>query len=472
MKKIYFNIKYYFLTFLNTIKIKRKLKNFPDWGKLLRSKFEKKEFKDKKKILIATSTGGHKIALTTEMIFGFSLDLKGADVEFLLCDQSLSACSQCNHAQYESDDEFNIIKAKKNCSSCWPIGNAYIKKSKFKINKFSDFIEQKDFDRIDKILDETEISKIKNFKIDNISVGEHAYSGVLRYFARGQIPNTINSKKIYVEYFKSALITYFMSVKLFSKKYDKILLNHGIYTPQGIICDVANKFNVKVVTWYTSYRKKTVTLSHKGTYHKTLLNDEYRDWENIKLDENKLLKLDQYLSSRRHGRNDWIYFQGKNQYFDIENYLKENKINTKRKIVSIFTNVIWDAQLYYEQNIFNDIIEWCNETINFLKDKDVTVLLRIHPAELSGSLPSNQKIYNEIMNRFKKLPTNINIIQPDNTLNSYSIIDKSSLCIVYASTIANEIAAMGKPLIIGGEAYIKNKGISYDPKSKKSIFNL
>ena len=42
MKKIYFNIKYYFLTFLNTIKIKRKLKNFPDWGKLLRSKFEKR----------------------------------------------------------------------------------------------------------------------------------------------------------------------------------------------------------------------------------------------------------------------------------------------------------------------------------------------------------------------------------------------------------------------------------------------
>tara|TARA_B100000003_G_C10920064_1_gene366914 strand:- start:42 stop:1718 length:1677 start_codon:yes stop_codon:yes gene_type:complete len=473
MKKIYLYIKYYFLTFLNIIKIKGKLKNYPDWGKLLRSKFEKKEFKDKKKILIATSTGGHKIALTTEMIFGFSLDLKGADVEFLLCDQSLSACSQCTHAQYESEDEFNIIKAKKNCSSCWSIGNAYMKRSKFKINKFSDFIEQKDFDRIDKILDETEISKIKNFKIDNISVGEHAYSGVLRYFARGQIPNTINSKKIYVEYFKSALITYFMSVKLFSKKkYDKILLNHGIYTPQGIICDVANKFNVKVVTWYTSYRKKTVTLSHKGTYHKTLLNDEYTDWENIKLDKNKLLKLDQYLSSRRHGGNDWIYFQGKNQNFDIENYLKENKINTKRKIVSIFTNVIWDAQLYYEQNIFNDIIEWCNETINFLKDKDVTVLLRIHPAELSGSLPSNQKIYNEIMNRFQKLPTNINIIQPDNTLNSYSIIDKSSLCIVYASTIANEIAAMGKPLIIGGEAYIKNKGITYDPKSKKEYFQF
>ena len=102
----------------------------------------------------------------------------------------------------------------------------------------------------------------------------------------------------------------------------------------------------------------------------------------------------------------------------------------------------------------------------------MTVLLRIHPAELSGSLPSNQKIYNEIVNRFNNLPANIKIIQPDDTLNSYSIIDKSSLCIVYASTIANEIAAMGKPLIVGGEAYIKNKKISYDPKSKKEYFQF
>ena len=137
---------------------------------------------------------------------------------------------------------------------------------------------QDDLRKINKIISEIKTSEIKNYKIDNISIGEHAYSGVLRYFARGEIPNSINSKKIYMEYFRSALITYFMSVKLFSENnYDKIILNHGIYTPQGVICDVANKFNVEVVTWYTSYRKKTVTLSHKGTYHKTLLNDEYKD---------------------------------------------------------------------------------------------------------------------------------------------------------------------------------------------------
>ena len=67
---------------------------------------------------------------------------------------------------------------------------------------------------------------------------------------------------------------------------------------------------------------------------------------------------------------------------------------------------------------------------------------------------------------------NVYIIHPEDTINSYCIIDKSSFCIVYASTIANEIAAMGKPLIIGGEAYIKNKGITYDPISKDQYFNF
>ena len=174
---------------------------------------------------------------------------------------------------------------------------------------------------------------------DSTPIGEHAYSGALRYFARGVLPNTESSNKIYYEYFKSALITYFMAVNLFkTKHYNKIVLNHGIYTPQGIICDVAKKFNIKVVTWYTSYRSKTVTLSHKGTYHKTLLNDDYKKWENMNLDSNKLKKIEEYLNSRQSGKDDWIYFQSKNQNFEIEKYLKKNDINTKNKICLLYTS--------------------------------------------------------------------------------------------------------------------------------------
>ena len=97
------------------------------------------------------------------------------------------------------------------------------------------------------------------------------------------------------------------------------------------------QINLMLKLWLGISYKKTVTLSHKGTYHKTLLN-EYRDWENIKLDEKKLLKLDQYLSSRRYGKMIDILSRKKSIFWHRKIF-KKNKINTK-KIVSIFTNVI------------------------------------------------------------------------------------------------------------------------------------
>ena len=474
MLKLYYLFKFYYRSLVNIFLKKNFVKAYPNWNNLIgNNKFEDKNIKNKKKILIATSTGGHRLALSTETLFGFSLKLKGAEVEFLLCDGVLNACSQCTHNMFSSNKEFIFLGSKKICSACWPIGKEALKKSFYKLNKFSDFIKKSDMEKVDQIVSKTKINEIKKFTIEDINIGEHANSGVLRYFAKGSIINTNEENDIYVKYFKSALITYFMAKNLFSeKKFDIVVLNHGIYTPQGVISDVAKKFNVKVVTWYTSYRKKTVTLSHKNTYHKTLLNDEYKDWEKIELDNDKLKKIDKYLLSRRQGNDDWIYFQHKNQNFEIDKYFKNNNIDTSKKIVSIFTNVVWDAQLYYEQNIFSNIVEWCNESIDYLKDKNLTVLVRIHPAEITGTPKSNQKMYNEIIKKFKKLPSNVHIIHPEDSINSYSIIDKSSLCLVYASNIATEISALGKPLIVGGEAYIKNKGIVTDPSSKIEYFEL
>jgi hypothetical protein len=81
-------------------------------------------------------------------------------------------------------------------------------------------------------------------------------------------------------------------------------------------------------------------------------------------------------------------------------------------------------------------------------------------------------IENEIKKRFGKLPDNIIFIAPEDPISSYSIIEKSDFCIVYGSTIATEIAAMGKNVLVGGEAWIKNKKISYDPQTKDEYFNL
>ena len=451
---------------------KKLLKNHPDWKNLLSCiDFENKNSPSGKKILVATSTGGHRLALSSEILFGLSFKARGANVDFLLCDEALDACSECTYLNLSNSKDFIKYGALPNCSSCWNTGKYSLLNAGIKTLKYSEFLTSSDLKQINIIVSKTDYKEIKNFKINDISIGEHAYAGLLRYYAKGSLEFSKDEIAIFKKYFFSALKTYFISKNLFSSmKFDTVVLNHGIYVPQGIISEVAKSNGLKVVTWFTAYKDKSFLFSHDETYHKSLLKEPVNDWENLQLNNKKEKKLDDYISSRKLGTKDWVYFHNKNPKFDfqINNY---NNLKDQ-EFVSLFTNVVWDAQLFFDQNIFENMLEWLFETIDYFIKIDKILVIRAHPAEISGTLPSKQKIYDEIKKKFGSLPKNIIFIAPEDPTSSYSIIEKSKFCIVYGSTIGTEIAAMGKNVLVGGEAWIKNKEISYDPRSKLEYFQL
>ena len=119
------------------------------------------------------------------------------------------------------------------------------------------------------------------------------------------------------------------------------------------------------------------------------------------------------------------------------------------------------------------MLEWLLETVEFfLKNEKYELIVRVHPAELRGTVPSNQKMVDEINKKFKKLPKNINIIGPDNPISTYSLFKLTDLAVIYGTKTGVELTAEGIPTIVAGEAWIKNKGLTYDPTDKKEYFNL
>ena len=68
---------------------------------------------------------------------------------------------------------------------------------------------------------------------------------------------------------------------------------------------------------------------------------------------------------------------------------------------------MWDAQLHYRQRAFKSQVDWVLKTIaHFAKRDDVQLAIRVHPAEVTGSLPSRQPIADEIEAAFPTLPNN------------------------------------------------------------------
>ena len=463
IKKIYYKFNY-----------KKLLKYHPDWSNILSEyNFNLNSYSSNDNILIATSTGGHRLALSSEILIGLSLKARGVLVDFLLCDENLNACSECTYKDFKNNKNFIQYGSSHKCPTCWISGQKSLKEAGFKTLKFSDFEKSKNLKEVNKIYNSVKPKDIRNFKIDNVYIGEHAYAGTLRYYAKGFIDFTNDEILTLKKFFFAALKTYFISKNLFKKKkYKSVLLNHGIYVPQGIISETAKENKVNVVTWFTAYKKKSFLFSHNETYHKSLLKEDTSEWENIIMDKEKDDKLKKYINSRKYGTDDWVYFHNKqpNFNFKLTDYNKE--LSNDENFTSLFTNVIWDAQLFFDQNIFKNMVEWVLQTIDYYIKLNKILVIRAHPAEVTGTLPSRQNIFSEIKNKYKKLPKNIIFIHSDDPISSYAIIEKSKFCIVYGSTIATEIASIGKNVLIGGESWIKNKNISYDPTSKAQYFKF
>ena len=453
---------------LSNLFFKKKNIFIPDWKKI-----NNYPIKGKPRILIATSAGCLDFNTKFETLLAKALVNEGSNVEFFLCDQELEICLGTTTHDFKNHEDFLKDKNKKHYDKCFENGFQYLKKAGLNINIFSDYLEkQKVLIDFRKIIKKYKLQKIEKLKYKNFNLGENAKSGALRYLAKGQFKES--DRKILEAYLLATMKTYNVMKNLFKKKkFDIIVLNHGIYVPQGAIVDFAQKNKINSISWCASYKKNSFTFSKKDTYHKSLLEEPNSNWEKIKLNKLKKKKIKEYLKSRSIGSNDWIYFHNKRPDFDIKNFFKENNIDEKKPIITLLTNVVWDAQLHFDKTIFNNMNEWVFHAINFFKrKKNQQLIIRAHPAEISGNIPSKELIGDLIKDKFNKLPDNVKFIGPENKISTYPLCEKSSSIIIYGTKMGFELAPLGIPILVAGESWVKNKRISFDPKDKKEYENL
>ena len=95
------------------------------------------------------------------------------------------------------------------------------------------------------------------------------------------------------------------------------------------------------------------------------------------------------------------------------------------------TNVIWDAQLKFDQNIFKNQMEWIIKTVDYFKNKkSLQLVIRVHPAEVRSDMPANEKIKDALTSIYTILAQEIKLIDSDEKFSSYTLSSqvKHSIC--------------------------------------------
>jgi hypothetical protein len=422
------------------------------------------------RVLIATSMGCYEHARVVESLLAAALTVRGARVEFLLCDEFLPCC-QMTKIFNVAPEALTTQDHTPRCASCRAAGESTMGRLGLKINWFSQLAEPHLAEAVEKQASRMTAEEMANYTLQGVAIGEHAMAGALRYFARGDLSEEPQGLAILRRYFRSAVLTAHAVERLLSQQdYDVAVFHHGIYVPQGIVGEVCRRRGVRVVNWNPSYRKQTFVFSHDDSYHHTMISEPATEWKETFWDPDRERTIIEYLKSRWYGTQDWIWFHEK-PVEDLEAIQAELGVDLEKPCIGMLTSVMWDAQLHYKSNAFPNMLEWAVRTVEYFRKRaDLQLLIRIHPAEVTGLIPSRQKMEDEIRRRIADMPPNVVIIPPESRLSTYALMQKCNTVIIYNTKTGIEITSMGIPVIVAGEAWIRGKGFAIDVSSPEEYF--
>lgn len=426
------------------------------------------------RVLIATNVAGFQHASLLEGTLGAALTLRGAEVHYLLCDAMLPACLKVE--PHSVPDSAVIIERKIKdvlCEACQAVGRSWIEPLGLEIHRFSELLHSDVRASVREQAQTLPLDHLDRLQVDGLALGEHALAGALRYYARGTLPNDAAAESVLRRFLEASILSArAVAALLDALQFDVAVFHHGIYVPQGPTGAVCRGRGLRVVNWNPSYRRNTFIFSEGDTYHHTLIDEPVESWQNMCWGPEQEAQIMSYLASRQSGARDWIWFHERPDN-DITRLVAETGVDLAKPMIGMLTNVMWDAQLHYPANAFPNMLEWALQTIRWFTTRpDLQLVIRVHPAEIRGTVPSREPIIRELQRAFGELPKNVFVIAPESDMSTYAAMERCDAVIIYGTKTGVELTSLGIPVIVAGEAWIRNKGLTFDARSRDEYFAL
>jgi len=430
------------------------------------------------RVLCATNVGGHPVARVIDGLVAMALWLRGAEPELLLCDGALPACEACEYVLFRNPEAFARSGPQSRlCHSCFAAGSDYYRPLPLPIHRFGSVIEPGEHDSCLRKAEELSADECFSFEIDGLKLGEQTRASTLRFFGKADLssepPRLVD--RVARRYAAAALLAALVAQRtLVLFEPDCMVAHHGVYVPQGVFGEVARREGVRVVNWGPSYRNTTAIFSHGDTYHHTFISEPVKLWDRPLGDDQEQALLD-YLDARRRGRGDWTWVTPeaglRPELQERGRLIEELALDASRPVFGLLTNVLWDAQLYYANRAFPDMLEWLWTTLDhFIAHPELQLIVRIHPHEVKHG--NRQPVESEIRRRYAGLPESIKIIPHDHPFNTYVLMDLCQAVLIYGTKTGVELAPFGIPVIVAGDAWIRGKGFTYDAATREEYGEL
>ncbi|TXI39857.1 MAG: hypothetical protein E6Q57_20460 [Mycobacterium sp.] len=377
-----------------------------------------------------------------ESVIAHALRLRGADVSFLTCGGGLEICDRSN--TYEAPPM--------PCSTCMRYTGAAIEAHGFGMRSIrSGWVHD---DQPWPELDEISIPDLTGVVDGGLPLGRLVDIPLKWFLCTADLVDDPLGGQVYRAFLRSARrIARGIASALDERRPDTVLLLNGLFLFEAIAWALCRERGIEVVTYERAFRKETLVF-HRGT--PAGFYDFSADWPtaNRALTESEDAELTDYLEARRRGAA-----------FDQYWKFTENTVDRGRgRLATLFTNLTWDTAVIDRDLAFASIQDWILETIDvFAGRPDDRLVIRVHPSEvaLPGKV-TRDSLADFVRRAVPDLPGNVVLIEPDDLVSSYPLMERSDVGLVYTSTTGLELALAGTPVVVAGATHYRDKGFTID----------
>jgi hypothetical protein len=181
----------------------------------------------------------------------------------------------------------------------------------------------------------------------------------------------------------------------------------------------------------------------------------------------------------RYGGKSWFYRrdqQGARIKAEGE-VRRQLGLDPAKKTVVVYSHILWDANLFYGDDLFDDNEHWFIETLKAAcANERANWVIKLHPAikwkmewdgakgELDEEVAIRQKI--------GALPPHVKLLYPNTDINTYSLLSLTDVGVTIRGTVGIELSCLGVPVVTAGTGRYSGLGFTHDPRSREEYLAL
>jgi hypothetical protein len=142
-------------------------------------------------------------------------------------------------------------------------------------------------------------------------------------------------------------------------------------------------------------------------------------------------------------------------------------LDPAKKTAVLYSHILWDANMFYGEDLFADQEEWFVETVRAaVANPSVNWIVKLHPANVwklkREAIEGARDEETAIREAVGELPPHVAVVRPDSALSTRSIFGLTDYGITIRGSVGFELPCFGVPVLTAGTGFYSGRRFTVD----------